>query len=75
MSTLCFIDVWEPNQNIHDKEKIGTSSRSEMITKVLRKNGSREPSLVRVYHLSVEWDMLSMPAEFTPYSFEAEVFF
>ena len=45
-----------------------------MITQVLRKKGSREPSLVRMYHLSVERDLLSMPSEFTPYSFEAEVF-
>ena len=41
----------------------------------LRKKGSRHPSLVRVYHMSVEWDLLSMPSEFTPFSFEAEVFF
>ena len=46
-----------------------------MITQVLRKKGSREPSLVRVYHLSVERDLLLMPSEFTPYSFEAELYF
>ena len=46
-----------------------------MITMVLRKKGSREPRLVRMYHLSVEWDLLSMQLEFTSYSFEAEVFF
>ena len=42
---------------------------------VLRKKGSREPSLVRVYHPSVEWDLLWIPSEFTPDSFEAEFFF
>ena len=42
---------------------------------VLRKKGSTEPSSVRVYHSSVEWDLLSIPSEVTPYSFEAEVFF
>ena len=45
------------------------------VTKVLRKKGSRESSLVRVYHLSVEYDLLSMPSEFTPYSSEAETYF
>ena len=75
MSMLCSVPVWKLNQYAHGKEKIGTSLRSGMITMVLREKGSREPSLVRVYHLSVEWGLLSISSEFTPHSFEAEVFF
>ena len=71
-SILCSIHRWKPNQYIHEKKdrnivQIGDDNAG------FWKNYSRGLSLVRVYHLSVEWDLLSMSSEFTPYSFEAEV--